>query len=75
MNERSSPERLCAMQLNLKIGFRRKLAAQISRLTSTHTTSSCAGGQDKALPQELYESIALGNALAEIEDDASRKWR
>ena len=65
------------MQLNLKIGFRRKLAAQISRLTSTQTTTStlCAGGQDKALPQELYESIALGNALAEIEDDASRKWR
>ena len=61
--------------MQLKLGFKRKLAMRLSRLLSTQTIPSCVGDHDKAQPQELYESIAIGNALAEIEDDASRRWQ
>lgn len=57
-----------------KINLKQKLATQLSRLTSTQA-AQCAGGHDKALPQNVYESIAMGNALADIEDDANRRWR
>lgn len=56
------------------INLKQKLVAQIARLTSSEDTQ-CAGGHDKALPQNVYESIAVGNALADIEDDANRRWR
>ena len=57
-----------------KTGLRRKLSEQISRLVPTQTTAQGNLQNDKAVQQELYESIALGNALAEIEDNANRQW-
>lgn len=61
--------------MHLRIGFGRKLTAQVSRLVPTQTRTQCVEEHDKVRYQELYESIALGNALADIEDDANRKWR
>jgi hypothetical protein len=57
-----------------KTGLRRKLSEQISRLVPTQITAQGNLQNDKAVQQELYESIALGNALAEIEDNANRQW-
>jgi hypothetical protein len=57
-----------------RINLRRKLSAQMSRFTPTQTSSS-PFEKDKQIRQpELYESIAMGNALAEIEDNANRQW-
>lgn len=58
----------------LRIGLRQKLAARISRLIPTQATALCTQ-HDETKSQGLYESIAVGNALAEIEDNASRYWR
>lgn len=56
-------------------GLRQKLVEQMSRRVPTQTRTQCVEEHDKVRYQELYESIALGNALADIEDDANRKWR
>ncbi len=58
-----------------RIGFRQKLAARISRLMPRHTKDQHIDKHDRSTIQALYESIAVGNALAELEDDANRYWR
>jgi hypothetical protein len=57
-----------------RMNLRRTVTAHIARFIPTQTRPQGADEQDKT-PQELYESIAIGNALAEIEDTASRQWR
>jgi hypothetical protein len=61
--------------MGFKLDLKQKLTAQISRLVAAPTRTACVEQHDKIHHQELYESIALGNALAEIEDDANRQWR
>lgn len=58
----------------LRIDLRRKIAAQITRFVPTPARPQIVC-PDKGPHQELYESIALGNALADIEEEANRRWR
>jgi len=59
-----------------RIGFKE----EPELLASPSDSSEDAGPKDEDLDEvelrrQMYERIALGNALAEIEEDAHRKWR